>query len=64
MEFNVTMRLHGTVFLSSRISLQKTIDFSFFLSNAVVETIKARINAIPFTFFEANVRLFEIRISA
>ena len=45
-------------------SLSKTIEFSFVLSNAVVETVRVRINVIPFIFFEADVRSFEIRISA
>ena len=42
-------------------SLSKTIEF---LSNAVVETVRVRINVIPFIFFEADVRSFEIRITA
>ena len=44
-------------------SLPKTIEFSFVLSNAVVETVGALISAIPFIFFEADVRPFEIRIT-
>ena len=43
-------------------SAENHIIFSFVLSNAVVETVRVRINAIPFIFFEAVVRTFEIRI--
>ena len=43
-------------------SLPKTVDFSFVLSNAVFGTVRVRFNAIPFIFFEAEVRTFEIRI--
>ena len=41
---------------------RKPSNFSFVLSNAVVETV--RVYAIPFIFFEADVRSFEIRITA
>ena len=42
-------------------SLPKTIEFLFVLSNAIVDTVRVRINAIPFISFEADVRSFEIR---
>ena len=45
-------------------TVPKTIEFSFILSNAVVETVKVRINAIPFIFFQADVWPFEIRTTA
>ena len=54
--------LNATFF--RQISLQKTIEFSFVISNAVVETVRVRINAIRFSFFGADVRSFEIRITA
>ena len=43
---------------------RKPQNFSFVLSNAVVETVRVRINVIPFIFFKADVRSFEIRITA
>ena len=45
-------------------SLPKTTEFSFILSNVVVNIIRVRINAIRFIFFETDVRTFEIRINA
>ena len=45
-------------------SLPKTIDFFFVLWNAVIETVRDQINAIPFIFFQADVPSFEIRIAA
>ena len=45
-------------------SLPKTVEFSFVLSSTVVKTVGAQINAIRFIFFEADVRTFEIRITA
>ena len=38
--------------------------FPFILSNVVVDIVRVRINAIRFIFFEADVRTFEIRITA
>ena len=35
-----------------------------FAPNAVVETLRVLINAIPFIFFEADVRSFEFKITA
>ena len=46
------------------LSLPKTVDFFFVLSNAVFETVRVRINVIPFIFFEADIRAFEIIIIA
>ena len=43
---------------------RKPQKFSFVLSNAVDETVRVRISAIPFIFFEADVRMFEIGITA
>ena len=43
---------------------RKPQNFSFVLSNAVVEPVRVRINAIPFIFFEADVQSFEIRNTA
>ena len=45
-------------------SLPKSVYFPFVLSTAVVETVRVRINAIRFIFFAADVRTFEIRITA
>ena len=45
-------------------SLPKTIDFSFNPSNVAVNIVRVRINAIKFIFFEADVRTFQIRITA
>ena len=48
-------------------SLPKTIEpsnFSFILSNVVVDIVRVRINAIRFIFFEADIRNFEVRITA
>ena len=39
-------------------------NFFFVLSNAAVETVRVQVNAIPFVFFEADVRMLEIRITA
>ena len=41
---------------------RKPYNFSFTLSNEVVDIVGVRIIAIRFTFFEADVRTFEIRI--
>ena len=41
---------------SHHFSLPKTIEIPFVLSNAVVETVRVQINAIPFTFFKVDVR--------
>ena len=60
--WTVEQFLNATFF--RQISLPKTIEFSFVISNAVVETVRVRINAIRFTFFEADARSFEIRITA
>ena len=43
---------------------RKPLNFSFVLSNAVVEPVRVQINAIRFIFFEADVRSFEIRTTA
>ena len=45
-------------------SLPKTIEFFFVLSNAVTKIVRVRIKAFRFIFFEADVRTFEIRITA
>ena len=45
-------------------SQPKTIEFSFVLSNAVIKIVRVRIDAFRFIFFEADVRTFEIRITA
>ena len=46
-------------------SLPKTIEvFLRSFERAVVETVRVRINAILFIFFEVDVRSFEIRITA
>ena len=37
---------------------RKPQNFSFILSNVVVDIVKVRINAIRFIFFEADVRTF------
>ena len=42
----------------------KPQNFSFVLLNAVVKTVGAQINAIWFIFFQADVRMFGIRITA
>ena len=42
-------------------SLQKSMEFCFVLLNAAVETVKVQINAIPFIFFQVDVRSFELR---
>ena len=44
--------------------LRKPQNFSFLLPSAVVDTVTVLINVIPFIFFEADVRSFEIRITA
>ena len=49
---------------SGLFSLPKTVEFSLVLSNTVVETARAEINAIPFIFCEIDVRPLEIRITA
>ena len=43
---------------------RKPSNFSFIFSNVVVDIVRVRINAIRFNFFEADVRTFEIRITA
>ena len=43
---------------------RKPYNFSFILSNVVVDIIRVRINAIRFILLEADVRTFEIRIIA
>ena len=43
-----------TLITSVFYSLPKTVEFSFVLSNAVVETVRVEINAIPFIFFEVD----------
>ena len=53
-----------TALLTFIYSLPKTMNFSFILSNVVVDIVIVRINAIRFIFFEADVRTFEIRITA
>ena len=42
-------------------SLQKSMEFCFVILNAAVETVKVQINAIPFIFFQVDVRSFELR---
>ena len=49
---------------TTKAKIQSAEKFSFVLSNAVVETVGVQINTIPFIFFEADVRSFEIRITA
>ena len=48
----------------SLIVCRKPSNFSFILSNVVVDIVRVRINAIRFIFFDADVRTFEIRITA
>ena len=43
---------------------QKPSNFSFILSNLVLDIVRVQINAIEFIFFDADVRTFEIRITA
>ena len=43
---------------------RKPQNFSFIVSNVVVDIVRIRINPIRFIFFEAEVRTFEIRITA
>ena len=59
---NLQTKLKGE--LEHLFSLPKTIEFSFVLSNVVVEIVKLRINAIRFIFFKDEFGTFEIRINA
>ena len=42
---------------------RKPLSFSFFLSNATVESVRGQINTIQFVFFEGDLQTFEIRIT-
>ena len=54
----------GFYSIGSFLQSAKTIEFFFILPNVVVDIVRVRINAIRFIFFEADVRTFEIRITA
>ena len=45
-------------------SLQKTIEFSFLLSNAVLESVRVQIKTMLSIFFEDHTVMFKIRITA
>ena len=61
---NFFLPLVGNETLHSHTVCRKPYNFPFILSNVVVDIIRVRINAIRFILFEADVRTFEIRITA